>query len=229
MRVKYIQSFIGCLLIPVAWGVAMAFHAELSNIGLESGSLRILERGVMVYLLLHVFFFRPIYFYVLSHELVHVLATWVSGGKVISFKVTPSGGNVVTNKTNFFIELSPYFVPLYTLMVGPVFAFLELSGISIAHQESLFIFFVGVTMAFHFVMTAEALRIEQSDIIKSGAIFSLIMIFIGNLVLTTGVFSTFMRNISFINFLEISWRNISTAYLSVFEWCEGVIAAVAGR
>lgn len=221
MKGKYFQSLIGLALAPAAWGVARAFHAEISKIGLASGSLRTLERGVLAYLFLHVFLIRPVYLYVLSHELVHVFATWLCGGRVVAFKVTPSGGNVVTNKTNFFIELSPYFVPLYTLLIGPFFSALRAFGVSIPYQGMAFTFMVGVTLAFHFVMTAEALRIEQTDIIKSGAIFSLVIIFMGNLILTTGLFSTFMRNVSFGNFLSSSWVNAQAHYGTMWNRLQG--------
>ena len=61
-----------------------------------------------------------------------------------------------------------------------------------------------MTLAFHFVMTTEVLKIKQSDIAKSGFIFSLVMIFIFNLIIVMAVFSPIFQDISFVGFLKSS-------------------------
>lgn len=194
----------GILLVPVAIGTGKAFYILISGIDPASGALHVLERGVLIYLLFHVLVIRPAYLYVLGHELVHVIATWLCGGRVVSFNVSPAGGNVVTSKTNFFIELSPYFVPLYTILLGPLFILFKAMNKDVPQMSGIFLFLVGLTLAFHFVMTTEVLKVQQSDVVKSGFIFSIILIFIGNLVITMAVFSPVFDNISFLGFLKSS-------------------------
>ncbi|MFQ5951844.1 MAG: hypothetical protein ACE5JK_00345 [Candidatus Omnitrophota bacterium] len=201
---KILKTLIGILLIPAAIGAGKSFYLLISRIDPASNVLHMFEKGVLTYLLLHVLIIRPVYLYVLGHELVHVLATWLCGGKVLSFNVTPSGGNVATSKTNFFIELSPYFVPFYTLLLGPLFMILKTIKLDIPNMPVIFLFLVGLTLTFHFVMTIEALRLKQADIAKSGFIFSIILIFIGNLIVVMAVFSPFFNDISFVSFLKIS-------------------------
>jgi len=164
-----------------------------------------------------VFVIRPVYLYVLGHELIHVLATWLCGGRIDSFRVTPSGGSVTTSKTNMFIELSPYFVPIYTLLLGPIFMFLRVSSFGFANLNSTFLFFLGITLAFHFVMTAEVLKMQQSDIAKSGVILSLVFIFVGNLVITMAVFCPFFGGISFLGFIKSGVSNSITLYTVIFN------------
>ncbi len=221
MIAKFFKTLLGILLIPIAIGTAKAFYTGITGISIFSGTLNLLERGVLAYLIFHVIILRPVYLYVLAHELVHVLATWLCGGRVVSFSVTPSGGNVVTSKTNFFIELSPYFVPLYTLLLGVTFLVMRAMGQSIPHMSLIFIFLVGFTLAFHFVMTSEVLRIEQPDIMKSGFIFSLVLILVGNLIITMAVFSP-VFDLSFISFLKTSSAeavNIyQTSYSNILEF-----------
>ncbi len=176
-----------------------------------------MERGVLAYLLLHVFLIKPVYLYVLGHELVHVVATWICGGSVVAFHVTPSGGNVVTSKTNFFIELSPYFVPLYTILLGFFYWLFLLTGNGSLKASGIFLFLVGFTLAFHFVMTSEALRLQQDDIMKSGVIFSFIIIFISNLIIVTAVFSPIFDNISFTGFLRETWSGAAEIYRVIYE------------
>lgn len=213
---KTLKTLTGILLLPLAIGTAKAFCVSVSGISLFSGSLRILERGVLAYLIFHVMIMRPAYLYVLGHEFAHVLATWLCGGKVVSFNVTPAGGNVVTSKSNIFIELSPYFVPIYSILLGPVFFLLKVTGNSPPFMSMAFLFFMGVTMAFHFVMTSEVLRMQQPDIIKSGVIFSLVLIFICNMVVIMGVFSPVFDSLSFADFIRGAWTRSSGLYRSIY-------------
>ena len=213
---KFLRTFFGIVLIPIAIGTGKAFYDSISGISIFSNVLFLLERGILFYLLFHVFVIRPVYLYVLGHEFVHVLATWVCGGKVVSFNVSPSGGNVVTSKTNFFIELSPYFIPIYTILLGPVYLLLDAIDKEPTHMSLIFIFLVGVTLAFHFVMTSEALRIQQPDIIKSGLIFSMVLIFIGNLLIIMAVFCPLFDSLSFISFIKDSASKSGEIYSHIY-------------
>ncbi|MFH1798355.1 MAG: hypothetical protein ABH844_03275 [Candidatus Omnitrophota bacterium] len=218
MLSRIIKTFLGILLIPAAIAFGRTFYIFLSDIGAHSGMFHVFERGVLTYLLAHTLFFRPVYLYVLAHEFVHVLATWLFGGRVVSFNISPRSGNVVTSKTNVFIELSPYFVPLYTILLGPVFLILKnMIGEDMGILSGFFIFLAGVTLAFHFVMTREALMMQQSDIAKSGFIFSMVLIFIGNLTVVIGVFATFFNDISVIDFLRKSADNSAEIYKMIYE------------
>lgn len=213
---KFIKTIIGILIIPIAVGTAQAFYSEITSLSIFSGMLLILERGVLFYLIFHVMIMRPAYIYVLAHEVVHVLATWLCGGKIVSFNVTPGGGDVVTSKSNFFIELSPYFVPLYTILLGPLYLILRSTRLGIPHLSSILLFLVGVTLAFHFVMTSEIIRIEQPDIVKSGLIFSLALIFIGNLVITMAVFAPLFDSLAFVSFIKESVIRTGEIYRLVY-------------
>lgn len=202
MIARFFKTIIAILLLPILIGTFKSFFVQISNISLFSDSFRLLERGILVYLFFHVLVARPVYMYVLGHEFVHVLATWLCGGKIVSFSVTPSGGSVVTSKTNFFIELSPYFVPMYTVLLGFMYFLFSIIGISIPHKAYIFVFLVGVTLAFHFVMTSEVLKVEQPDILRSGFLFSLVIIFIFNLIVVMAFFTPLFDSVSFIKFIK---------------------------
>lgn len=213
---KLLQTILGLLIIPAAIGVGMAFYAAISNINDSAGILRTFERGMLVYFAFHIIVARPVYLYIVGHEVVHVIATWICGGKIVSFSVTPSGGNVVTSKTNVFIELSPYFVPIYTILLAPIFIVLKNIYINIPYLYTSFVFLIGVTMAFHFAMTFEALKLQQSDVMKSGKLFSYLVIFIGNLIIIMAVFSPLIDNLSFIEFLKSAWANSGEIYRATY-------------
>ncbi len=223
---KLFKTITGVLLIPVAIATARAFYLQISNIGSTfSNSLLILERGVLAYVLFHVLIMRPVSIYVFAHEFVHVIATWLSGGRVESFNIGESGGSVVTSKTNLFIELSPYFVPIYTLLLGPIFLVLKAIGtdVVIRNLGSIFLFLVGFTLAFHFVMTTEVLKVKQPDIARSGIIFSIVVIFICNLVITMGVFCPFFKSLSFVAFIKSTASYSAELYVLIYEQVRGII------
>lgn len=211
------------MMLPMAVGVMGAFANMVSEMSIFSGMLGTLEKGVLCYLLFHIFIARPVYIYVLGHEVVHVLATWICGGKVTSFKVSPAGGNVVTSKTNFFIELSPYFVPLYTVLIVPIFVMLRYFEKGGPHLSEIFLFMVGVTLTFHFVMTFEILKAQQQDIAKSGAIFSLVTILIANIIVITAVFSPFFDQISFVGFIKDSASRSVGIYQTIYYKITGLV------
>jgi hypothetical protein len=217
MFAKIFKTLVGLLLIPFALGVAKAFYVQITNISIFSGALHVLENGILAYLLFHVIIARPVFIYVLGHESVHVLANWLCGGRIVSFDVSPSGGSVVTSKTNFFIELSPYFIPLYTLLLGLAYMLLKMAGKNIPHMSIVFLFLVGVTLAFHFAMTSEVLRVKQPDIVRSGLVFSAIIIFVGNLTVTMAVFAPLFNAMSFVEFLKSSWTYSAESYVLAYE------------
>jgi hypothetical protein len=101
----------------------------------------------------------------------------------------------VTDKNNLLIALSPYFVPLYALVVALVF---WLAGsyfdLSVAHQIPIHIFphfswqmlgywTLGLTWGFHLTFTVWMIVKDQPDLKSNGTIFSLNVIVLANFLL----------------------------------------------
>ncbi|MBU0571579.1 MAG: hypothetical protein KJ995_05070 [Candidatus Omnitrophica bacterium] len=219
---KVLKTFVGILLIPLGFGTARAFYRQISGLSGFSNSFLVMERGVLAYLLFHVLIIRPVYIYVVGHEFMHVIATWLCGGRIESFRVMPSGGSVTTSKTNIFIELSPYFIPIYTLLLGPIFMILRASIFGFINLNFIFLFLIGFTLTFHFVMTTEVLKMRQSDIAKSGIILSLVFIFTLNLVSVMAVFCPLFSGLSFIVFIKSAVVYTAAAYGFVYQHAQGL-------
>ena len=130
---------------------------------------------------------KPMWIYVFGHELTHALWVWLFGGSVKKFKVTSDGGHVIVDKTNFLIALSPYFFPLYAILV--VIGFI--AGHLIWNWKDFFVWFhllIGAAYAFHVTLNLHVLKTQQSDITSQGYLFSAVVIFLGNvLVLLIGL------------------------------------------
>ena len=139
---------------------------------------------VIIYLILP----KPMWIYVLGHELTHAVWAWLFGAEVRKLKVTSSGGHVVITKTNFLIALAPYFFPLYAVIVVAVFSIGHLIW-NWREFLALFDLFLGAAYAFHITLTGHILKTEQSDITDQRCyLFSAVVIFLGNIsVLLLGI------------------------------------------
>ena len=127
-------------------------------------------------------FFKPMRTYVFGHELTHAAAAWMSGARVSKFKVSKKGGSVAVSKTNVFVALAPYFVPLYALLVFTVYAAVNrFYPLDIYWRWTLWL--IGAAVGFHVALTVYALKQKQPDLKMAGTFLSGVLIYLGNMVL----------------------------------------------
>lgn len=169
----------GLILVPLTLSTLYHFPSIISNLNANADSLIFLFFGAVLYVLFEVLFNRPMRAYVFGHELTHALASWIMGGSVHSFHVSKKGGNVTLSKTNFFVALAPYCIPIYTLFVLFVY-FIVIFWYPTHLVQIIFLVSVGFTLAFHCSLTIFALQQEQPDIRGTGFLFSLVFILLVN-------------------------------------------------
>lgn len=184
---KWIKTIIAILLLPLCVGVAIAFWRVLQASGNAETVWVMLAAGAACWLVIYAMLPRPMWVYVVGHELTHALWTWLFGGSVKKFKATSSGGHVIITKTNFLITLAPYFFPFYAAGVVLVFALGHLIW-DWSRYQMWFHLLLGAAYAFHVTLTIDVLRTKQSDITQEGYLFSAVIIYLGNIgVLLIGV------------------------------------------
>jgi hypothetical protein len=184
---KWCKTIIALLLLPLCAGAVEALWQMLKLSGdvttIWVGVLSGAACWVVIYSLLP----KPMWVYVLGHELTHVLWTWLFGGRVKRFKASSRGGHVIVTKNNFLISLAPYFFPVYAALVVGLFVI----GNLIWNWEPYMVCFhllLGAAYAFHLTLTWHILKTEQSDITQHGYLFSAVVIFLGNIgILLLGV------------------------------------------
>jgi len=178
---KWLKLIVAVLLLPVCAGTALTFAPVLRACGGADLTLVPLFAGAACWITIFWLLPKPMWIYVVGHELTHALWVWLFGGKVKQFKASSEGGHVIVDKTNFLIALAPYFFPLYAVMVVALFAV----GHLIWNWQSYLAWFhllVGAAYAFHVTLTADVLKTRQSDITSQGYLFSAVVIFLGNAV-----------------------------------------------
>jgi len=177
---KYLRIFLAFALVPVLISlVSELFNFSVELLGKVSISTLPFWAGILGYFIFQAIFDKPIKTYVFGHELTHAFFGLLSGAKIKSFKVATSGGSVSLSKTSLVIALSPYFVPIYTLILTGVYwglsKFLDLRAFNLY-----FLFLAGFTLAFHLSLTSYAIGKGQSDLKQFGVFFSLILVLIIN-------------------------------------------------
>ncbi|HEY4415553.1 MAG TPA: hypothetical protein VGO57_07665 [Verrucomicrobiae bacterium] len=184
---KWIKFIIAILLLPVCVGAARTLWLVLHACGSVDTTWVPLLAGAACWVGIFLLLPKPMWVYVFGHELTHALWTWLFGGEVKKMKVTSKGGHVVISKTNFLIALAPYFFPLYAVIVVLVFAL----GDFIWNWHGQLVWFhllVGAAYAFHLTLTFHVLKTRQTDITSQGYLFSIVVIFLGNIsVLLLGI------------------------------------------
>lgn len=188
-----------CVLLPmwVVTGMAFCSCFEISMAAefWKSATFWFFTLGVVMWLFTFFVIGRPTYLYVWGHEATHALFTWISFGQVHEFKVTRDGGHIVTDKNNLLIALSPYFVPLYALVLAFIF---WLTGKYFNLEEAyrppipgfppfswarLGYWGLGVAWGFHLTFTIWMIFKDQPDLKSNGTFFSLNVILLGNILL----------------------------------------------
>jgi hypothetical protein len=176
---KWAKLIVGILLLPVCIGAASALWMVIRASGSADTTWVPFLAGAACWMVIYLLLPRPMWIYVVGHEMTHALWVWLLGGTVKRFRATSSGGHVVVSKSNFLIALAPYFFPLYAGIIVTVFAIGHLIW-DWKHYLVWFHLLVGAAYAFHITLTGHVLKTRQSDITDQGYLFSAVVIFLGN-------------------------------------------------
>ncbi len=184
---KWFKTIIAVLLLPVCAGAVTALGQVLQASGEADTIWVALGAGAACWGVIYLLLPKPMWVYVLGHELTHALWTWLMGGRVKKFKASARGGQVVVTKHNFLIALAPYFFPLYAVLVVGIFVV----GRRVWNWAPYAVWFhlmLGAAYAFHLSLTWHVLKERQTDVTEQGYLFSAVVIFLGNIgVLLVGV------------------------------------------
>jgi len=141
------------------------------------------------------------------------------GGRVSQFRVGPDGGHVVTTKANFWIALAPYFFPIYSILAIGIYGALSLF-LNMQPYGRLLYAVIGATWAFHFTFTCWMIPKNQTDLTDQGTFFSLVVIYLMNLLLLSVMLILASRQITFESFgsdLLINLGNFAQWMIELFR------------
>ena len=209
-----IKLCIGILVIPFAIGASIAFYDNMLLVKELSENMRVFLWGIAAYVVLHIFFYKPTYLYVLGHEAVHAATSWMFGGRIKSMKASKDGGSVTTTRSNVIVELSPYFVPVYALVILCIYFIISASY---RINPTTFIFLIGFTLAFHMISTVEILKMKQPDIMKSGYVFSIVLVYLLNMIIISLVFGAVFAEFDITKYFVDLYKSSRDIYLAIIR------------
>ena len=168
MRV-FLYSLLGIPLL-VADGVLLISLAPRLAGRIDSSQGLFLLAGGLGYVAFHLVVRKPERMYLWAHELTHLAVAKLFFREVHGFHITSrSGGKVVISRTNVAIDLAPYAVPLYNVMVFIPAMWL---GESYPNAGKAYLGAAGFLFAMHLYFSAEGFIDGQPDVKRSGRLFS---------------------------------------------------------
>ncbi|MDQ6809823.1 MAG: hypothetical protein M3Z64_10455 [Verrucomicrobiota bacterium] len=167
---------------------------------------------------------RPMLVYVFGHELTHALWVLLMGGRVSRFRVGRDGGHIITDRNNFWIALAPYFFPLYSLLAIAIYGACSLC-FDVRGYGPLLYAVIGGTWAFHFTFTCWMIPKNQTDLSDQGTFFSLVVIYLMNLLLLSVLLVLASSQITFADFGSDTLANIA----NFSHWLVGLVGHSQGR
>lgn len=184
---RWVKFIVGLFLLAPAWILTQTFFTAFARTTVHeefwiTEEFWFFSLGVILWLVAFLGLPRPVWLYVLGHELTHALWVWLMGGRVHRFRVTREGGHILADRTNTWIALAPYFFPIYSVLViaayGITGLFVDVSG-----YGRILYALIGATWAFHLTFTCWMIPKGQPDLHYGGTFFSVVLIYILNLAL----------------------------------------------
>ena len=201
---RWVKFVFGIFLLPICGVLTQTFFTSFARATVTQRlwageEFWFFSLGAVLWLIAFFGLPRPILIYVFGHELTHALWVWLMGGRVSRFRVGPDGGHVVTTKANFWIALAPYFFPIYSILAIGIYGALSLFFDMQPYGRLLYAV-IGATWAFHFTFTCWMIPKNQTDLSDQGTFFSLVVIYLMNLLLLSVMLILASRQITFESF-----------------------------
>ncbi|MBV9009106.1 MAG: hypothetical protein JO354_08065 [Verrucomicrobia bacterium] len=220
---RWVKNLVAIFLLPWAAILTETFFSAFARAAFHQrlwagAEFWFFSLGALLWLIAFVGLPRPVLVYVFGHELTHALWVWLMGGRVSKFRVGSEGGHIITNRTNFWIALAPYFFPIYSVLAIILYGIATLF-VNVAPFGQLLFATIGITWAFHFSFTLWMIPKNQSDLRDHGTFFSLVFIYLMNVALLSFLLILASPQITFASFGADLLKNLR----SFAEWAGGVM------
>ncbi|MDL5055107.1 hypothetical protein QQ056_16340 [Oscillatoria laete-virens NRMC-F 0139] len=216
---KWLKLIVGIELLPFVWAVSLTFFQTVASLGhpghfFKSDHFIFFLAGFVAWTVIFLTLPKPMRLYVLGHELTHAIWVIAMGGRVTGFKVGKDGGHVQTDTVNFWIAPGPYFFPIYTVFIILLYGLCNLFW-DLAPWVGWLYFLIGLSWSFHVVFTLKMIPTVQPDITSNGWLFSLVVIYIMNVLIVWCFLLTVVPELPWGSNLLLLWENTVDAYVGV--------------
>jgi hypothetical protein len=221
---RWVKLIVGVFLIPPALVLTQTFFTAFARTTVRdrfwiTEEFWFFSLGVLLWMVAFFGLPRPQWLYVFGHELTHALWVTLLGGKVHRFQVGSKGGHVLSDRTNTWIALAPYFFPIYSLLAISIFGFCGLF-VDMSPYRCVLYAVIGATWAMHTSFTCWMIPKGQPDLHYGGTFFSVMVIYVMNLALLAALLIVASP--------QLTWLGFATELLedavSLTHWATLVVA-----
>lgn len=229
---RIIKALMVAALLPVVIGLLLGIREQLAVVSLSNGSARHwIEWGVATYVGIHVLLYRPVALFRGSHAVFSLLAVWLFGGQVASTEQAASLGGKKRAKDakgekaeggersargSVLVAFSPYVVPVYTVLLCAAGWGLErwMGGAAI---DAPLYFLIGMSMAFHWLMTADDLQEQRSRWHLETYLLAVSLVFGVTLVIAAACLPVVATEFSFVQALSNGLSQTQAMYTTFIQ------------
>jgi len=164
--------------VLLAIGYTLTLFNTIKVIDSTQQSIRFFLIGFGVFVPMWFGWFKHNHFFsTFEHELTHLLVGLLFFKKITRFHATENeGGHIALHGSNFVITLAPYFIPTFALLLLPFYLVIN------AEFYKYFYALLGFFTSYHVFSTLQEFGFHQSDITKTGKVFSCIFLVFANIV-----------------------------------------------
>ena len=221
---RCIKWVVVALLVPLIIGLVTGALSQLEVVSASGATFRDwVYWGFGTYVGLHVLLYRPVGLFRASHRLFSTLAVWLFGGQVSSVE-QPGGGKgkgkgpkgEKTAQGSTLVAFSPYVIPSYTILVC-VGGWLAGRWWDRAFVDGPVSFLIGVSLAFHWLMTADELQQQRSRWHVETYLLAIGLVFVLTLLITTVCLPWAIPDFSFVRALADGLAKTQATYTTVIQ------------
>ena len=230
---RLLKVLMGAIVIPLAISLVGSLRDYLFIDNASGGTfLEWIDRGFLAYLGIHILLYRPVKLFRISHSLFATIAVWLFGSQVSSVERPTAGGGGKGKAARGFSEagggdgstlvaFSPYAVPLPTILVC-FLGWFAARWVDRAYMEGLVSFLIGVTVAFHWIMTADELQQQRKRWHIETYLLAIGLVFVITVVLGAACLPLVVPDFSFIQWLGDALHRAQVVYATTVEKLFGV-------
>lgn len=179
---RILKGLTVAVLLPVVVGLLVGVRERLAAVDVAGTALLAwVDRGALTYAGIHLLLYRPEALFRASHRVFSTIAVWLFGGQVASVDQASSGGGRRAKKGDdkgkdekagkrsagpqgsVLVAFSPYVVPIYTILVCLAgWGSAQFAQVEIYRLAPIVGFLAGLTLMFHWLMTADDLQEQRS-------------------------------------------------------------------
>lgn len=222
----FVKALVGLALIPPLIGLVAGTLHQLDAVIAGSRSAGSWAGiGAVAAVGMYLFLYQPAALFQAQHRMLSGLSTWLFGGQIAtgeakaeskSAKSRTKAGTAAMGSGSTLVVLSPYLVPLYTLL-GALAAWAARGWWSADVVNAVSAVWLGATLMFHWIMAARELQEHRERVPFASYVLAVVLIGLGSLILVVAVLPAAVPGVSVSGIFAEAAGLTRDTYVTVFR------------